>query len=160
VVGLAALGLGDSPETEGFGAAVAAQWFPLPALSLRLGAGALGGTLSKAQATMLYLIGTAGVAVHPLRSRAGQPLGLALRVDYVGMRQSISRFSSGHDGWLSGVEGVVEADWLFASHVEGVLGLGLADMFASTYVDIPRGIVVATIPPLRALGEVGFRLRF
>jgi len=176
VVGLGAIGLGGCPPSatsapcrgtaEGLGAAAAAQWFPLSALSIRLGAGALGGTLSEAEATTLYLVGTAGVAVHPLRARAGRPFGLALRVDYVVMRQSISSLSSGeeggptaHDRWLSGVDGVVEGDWLFATDVEVVLGLGLADVFAPTYVDV-HGTRVATITPLRALGELGFRLRF
>jgi hypothetical protein len=78
------------------------------------------------------------------------------------MRQSISRLSgdnAGADRWLSGVDGVVEGDWLFAPNVEVVLGLGLADMFASTDIDVHRE-KVASIPPLRALGELGFRLRF
>jgi hypothetical protein len=134
------------------------------ALSVRLGAGALGGTFSQPEATTLYLLGTAGVAVHPLRARAGRPFGLALRVDYLAMRQSISRLStdgggrSGFDRWLSGVDGVLEGDWLFAPDVEVVLGLGLADVFAPTYVDFQGART--TIPPLRALGEAGFRLRF
>jgi hypothetical protein len=167
VVGLGTLGVGSGVgvTAEGLGAAAAAQWFPASALSIRLGAGALGGTLSQAEATTLYLVGTAGLAVHPLRARAGRPFGVALRADYVVMRQSISRLSgdegspSGHDGWLSGVDGFVEGDWLFAPDVEVVLGVGLADMFAPTYVDV-QGTRVATIPPLRALGEAGFRLRF
>ncbi len=162
VVGLGSLGLGGT--AEGFGAAAAAQWFATSALSLRLGAGALGGTLSEADATTLYLLGTAGVAIHPLRARAGHPFGMALRVDYVAMRQSISRFGgevgpSGYARWLSGVDAVVEGDWLFASDVEVVLGLGLADVFAPTHVDV-QGTQVANIPPLRGLAEVGFRLRF
>jgi hypothetical protein len=122
----------------------------------------MGGTVAEADATTLYLLGTAGVALHPVRARPGRPLGLALRVDYVGMRQSISslRFSGeGHDRWLSGVDGVVEGDWLFAPDVEVVLGLGLADLFLPTYVDV-QSATVATIPPVRALAEAGFRLRF
>jgi hypothetical protein len=120
--------------------------------------------MPEADATTLYLLGTAGVALHPLRARPGRPIGLALRVDYVGMRQSISILSKntspgGKDRWLSGVEGVVEGDWLFAPDVEVVLGLGLADMLASTYVQVP-GVPVVTIPPLRGLAEAGFRLRF
>ncbi len=132
------------------------------ALSFRLGLGGLGGTISEADATTLYLLGMAGLAVHPLRARAGRPFGLALRVDYVAMRQSIS-WLAGNEGdsrWLSGVDGVVEGDWLFAPDVEVVLGLGLADLFAPTYVEVPKGVPKATIPPLRALGEAGFRLRF
>jgi hypothetical protein len=171
VVGLGTLGVGSDVTckgscrvtAEGLGALAAAQWFPASVASLRLGVGALGGTVPEA-GTSLYLLGTAGVALHPVRARVGRPFGLALRVDYVGMRQSISSFSastspSGYDRWLSGVDGVVEGDWLFATDVEVVLGLGLADVFAPTYVDV-QGTRVATIPPLRGLGEVGFRLRF
>jgi hypothetical protein len=120
----------------------------------------MAGTVPDADATTLYLLATAGVALHPVRARPGRPLGLALRADYVGMRQSISRFSGeGRDRWLSGVAGVVEGDWLFAPDVEVVLGLGLADLFAPTYVDV-QGVTKATIPPVRALAEAGFRLRF
>jgi hypothetical protein len=158
VVGLGTVGVGGT--AEGLGALAAGQWFPASAVSLRLGAGAVAGTMPEAEATTLYLLGTAGVALHPVRARPGRPLGLGLHVDYVGMRQSMSRLSGGgYDRWLSGVEGVVEGDWLFAPDVEVVLGLGLADMFATTYVDV-QSVRVATIPPIRALGEVGFRLRF
>jgi hypothetical protein len=160
VVGIGTLGVaGTGGGGDGVGAAAAAQWFPTQVVALRLGAGVLGGTVvPKADAATLYLLGTAGVALHPVRARLSRPFGLSLRVDYVGMRQSISHF----DRWLSGVEGVVEGDWLFTPDVEVVLGLGLADMFAPTniYVQGQGAPPVATIPPLRAVAEAGFRLRF
>jgi len=171
VVGLGAIGIGSAPDSrgspstaEGFGAAAAAQWFPASTLSVRLGAGALGGTLpNEAEATTLYLLASAGLAVHPLRARAGRPFGMAVRADYVVMRQSMSRFADEspgeRDSWLSGADVVVEGDWLFARDVEVVLGLGVIDVFTPTYVDV-QGTRVATIPPLRGLAEAGFRLRF
>jgi hypothetical protein len=162
VVGLGTVGFGGS--AEGLGAAAAVQWFAVPYLSVRLGAGALGGTISQAEATTLYLLGTAGIAVHPFRARAGRPFGLSLRADYVGMRQSISSFAgeagpTSFERWLSGADVVVEGDWLFASDVELVLGLGIADVFAPTYVNVQGGWS-GSIPPVRGLAEAGFRLRF
>jgi hypothetical protein len=162
VVGIASTWPGES--AEGLGAAAAVQWFALPAVSIRIGAGALTGTIPIAEATTLYLPGEAGVAVHPLRARPGRPLGLAIRVDYVLMRQSISRFETGgsntsYERWLSGVAATVEADWLVSREIGLVAGVGAADMFAPTYVHV-QGVRVATIPDFRVLPEAGFRLRF
>jgi hypothetical protein len=162
VLGLASTGLGGS--ADGLGAAAAVQWFPFHAVSLRVGAGALSGSIPRAEATTLYFPGEAGVALHPLRARPGRPLGLAIRVDYVLMRQSISRFETGgantnYARWLSGAAATLEGDWLFGPEVELVLGVGAADVFAPTYVTV-QGVRVATIPDFRVFPDAGFRLRF
>jgi hypothetical protein len=163
VLGLASTGLGDS--AEGLGAAAAVQWFALPAVSLRLGAGALTGSIARAQATTLYFPCEAGVALHPVRARRGRPFGVAIRLDYVLMRQSISRLEtqpspvSSYSRWLSGAAVTLEGDWLFAPNVELVVGVGVADLFAPTYVNV-QGVRVATIPEFRVLPDAGFRLRF
>jgi hypothetical protein len=163
ILGLASTWPGGS--AEGLGAAAAVQWFALPAVSLRLAVGALSGSIPSAEATTLYFPGEAGVALHPFRARPGRPLGLAFRVDYVLLRQSISRFeasgsNAGYDRLLSGAAATIEGDWLFSREVELVVGVGAADLFASpTYVNV-QGARVATIPEFRVLPEAGFRLRF
>jgi hypothetical protein len=163
VLGLASTWPGAS--AEGLGAAAAVQWFAFPAVSLRLAVGALSGSIPVAGATTLYFPGEAGVALHPFRTRPGRPLGLAFRVDYVLLRQSITRFETGgsntaYERWLSGAAATVEGDWLFSPEVELVVGVGAADLFASpTYVNV-QGVRVATIPEFRVLPEAGFRLRF
>jgi hypothetical protein len=163
VIGLGTIGIGGN--AQGLGAAGAVQWFPAPPLSLRLSGGALGGTVAKAAATTRYLIGTAGVAFHPLRARPGRPIGLALHADYLVVQQSMSRIASttsspaAYDRWLSGAQAVVEGDWLFVPDVEMVLGVGIADVFAPTHI-IVQGAQVATLPAVRALAEAGLRIRF
>jgi hypothetical protein len=158
IVGLASTWVSGS--AEGLGAAAAAQWFALSALSIRVGAGALAGTVSSAGATSFYFLGEAGIALHPVRARPGRPFGFAVRLDYVSMRQSISRFESGsYSRWLSGVGATLEGDWLFSRDVELVFGVGAADVFAPTYVTV-QGVRVATLPEFRVFPEAGFRLRF
>jgi hypothetical protein len=162
IVGIGAIGLGGS--ADGIGAAAAAQWFALPALSLRLGGGGLAGSLPSADANTSYFLGEAGVALHPLRARPGRPFGIAFRVDCVVMRQSASRLGPGsspasYERWLPGAAATLDADYLFAPEVELVLGLGIVDVFGPTHVSV-QGVPVATIPPLRAVPDAGFRLRF
>jgi len=134
-------------------------------LAFRVGGGALAGTVSEADATTLYLTGTAGIAIHPFRARPGRPVGAALRVEYVLERQSMSRVASSpttpgsYERWMSGASAMLEGDVLFAPNVEIVVAVGAIDLFAPTYVDV-QGAQVATLPAVRAQGELGFRIRF
>ena len=163
VYGIGTVGVGGT--AQGIGAAAAGRWFALPMLAFRVGGGALAGTVSEADATTLYLMGTAGIAFHPFRARPGRPVGAALRVEYVLERQSMSRVASSpttpgsYERWLSGASAMLEGDVLFAPNVEVVLAVGAVDLFSPTYVDV-QGAQVATLPAVRAQGELGFRIRF
>ncbi len=48
---------------------------------------------------------------------------------------------------------------VLSSQIAAVMGFGLEDVWAPTYVDV-RDAQVATLPRLRALVEAGFQLRF
>ncbi|MGO9832926.1 MAG: hypothetical protein ACLP1X_01790 [Polyangiaceae bacterium] len=146
-------------SAEGAGGGVAGQWFPLHSVSLRLAAGVRAGAVHAANASTLTLLGAAGVVWHPWRSAASHPVGLSLRVDYVGGQSSASNGSDTHGRPISGFDTLVDASWLVTADVDILLGAGLEDVFGETYIDL-HGTRVATIPPLRAVGEAGVRLRF
>jgi hypothetical protein len=160
-VGAAALDA--SIATGGGGGALEA--FVLPAVSVRFGGAVRAGSMASAQGTVLTLLGTAGVSVHPWRPTPTRPVGAALRLDYVVLSESVSHESpagattSTRSRALSGGDLLAEFEWSFAPGVELVLGGGVEESFATTYIDL-NGARVATLPPLSALAEAGLRLPF
>jgi hypothetical protein len=152
-----------SAATGGGGGALEA--FVLPGLSLRFGGAVRAGSMTSAQGTVLTLLGTAGLSVHPWRPTPTRPVAAALRVDYVIQSESVSRESSAgmttstHSRALSGADVLAEFEWQFASGVELVVGGGVEETFATTYIDL-NGARVATLPPLGAVAEAGLRLPF
>jgi hypothetical protein len=158
-----AAGTGGAADTAGGG--LGAELFLVRALGLRLGGAIRAGTAATAQATLLDIAATGGLVLHPVRAGPSRPLGFSLRVDYLLMRQSMAHLSADDPSpatqarWLSGVDAVIDVEWLFAPQVGLMLGLGAEDVFASTYVNV-REVRVATIPALRGLGEAGLRTQF
>jgi hypothetical protein len=81
------------------------------------------------------------------------------------VRQSATHFDSDDLSpvtlarWLSGADAVADVTWAFSTEVEALLGVGLEVVFSPTYINV-RDERVGTLPPVRALGEAGFRLRF
>jgi hypothetical protein len=160
VLALDLMALGSvGASAEGAGGGLAGHWFLLHSVSLRLAAGIRAGAIPKANASTLTLLGAAGVVWHPWRSTASQPVGLSLRVDYVGGQSSASDGSDTQRRPISGFDTLVDFSWLVTADVDVLLGAGLEDVFGETYIDL-HGVRVATIPPLRAVGEAGVRLRF
>jgi hypothetical protein len=163
VAGIGAVGQGG--DVDGVGAEAAVHWFPLRLLAFRLGAGARAGSVQAAQSTTLTLLGTAGVALHVLRATRAHRLGVWVRADYVLERQSLTYFSAngpalvGFDRLMSGIDALVGVDWMFAPDVGLVAGVGGEDVFSPTYIE-NRGATVGTLPALRGVAEVGFRIRF
>jgi hypothetical protein len=158
-----AAGLGASVDTAGGGGALEA--FVAPLFALRFGGAVRAGSVPAVQGSALTLVGTAGLALHPWRPSAAHPVGGSLRLDYVVVGQSLSHVSpagsttSTRARALSGADAVAELEWRWAPGVELLLGAGLEEMFATTYVDL-NGARVATLPPLGALAEAGLRLPF
>jgi hypothetical protein len=154
--------LGVSGEAAGVGGGAAVHWFPVNALSLRAGGGARAGGAGAANATTLAVSLTAGVAWHPHRPSPSSPIGVSVRCDYLLAYQSVSPDSDpqlARGRWMSGIAGATELDWLLTGNLDALLGVGVEDVFAPTYLDV-QGTRVATLPPLRAFAELGGRIRF
>jgi hypothetical protein len=163
---MAAGSIGVGSTARGIGGGAAVHWFVLPALSVRLGANARVGSLDVAAATLSTIDSSAGIAVHPWVATRSRPFGLSVGADYVLSRESATHFDSDDlhgpvtdARWLSGLEALVEGNWLFTSEIGVLVGIGLEDFFASTYVYL-RNAPVVTLPPVRALADAGLRLRF
>jgi hypothetical protein len=150
---------------NGGGGGVAGAWFPLPSMSLRLSGGVRAGSSGLVQTSTLSVPMTIGVGWHPVRTTMSHPFGISLRADYVLFYESLqySRLGGGGmmDRWLSGVAATVDALWLFSLDVEAFAGPGLEYAFGTTIVDaqVPRP-AQTTLPPLRAVAELGVRVRF
>ncbi|MDP9001996.1 MAG: hypothetical protein M3O46_18025 [Myxococcota bacterium] len=171
---LAAWGIG-SDGGDGGGGGAALQWFPLAPLSLRLGGSIRGGNIaSVVQSSTLTSTLSAGVGWHPLRPTSSRAFGVSVRADYLVLYQSLQYQAPrtadvfGANGvtkgaLMSGMDVVVDAGFVLAPRVEGVLGLGLEDVFGLTYVILhqgPQGAHTTTIPQLRFIAQVGVRVRF
>ncbi len=114
---------------------------------------------------MATFVGSAGIAVHPWQPTRSDPFTVSFRVDYLLVRESAAHFDSDDPSpvalvrWLSGVDTFIDAGWLLSSQIAVVAGVGLEDVWSPTYVNV-RDVRVATLPPLRAVAEAGFQLRF
>jgi hypothetical protein len=156
---------GIGGNASGAGGAAGVHWFPLPLVSVRLGAAEQTGSLNQAEASVFTVGMTAGLALHPFEMSLDRPFGLTVRADYLLLRQSVSHFDSDDPApvtrvrWLSGFDVVAEVGWQLTSEIGLVAGLGLQDVLAPTYIDV-RGAQVETIPALRGVVEAGFCLRF
>jgi hypothetical protein len=150
-------------STLGGGLSVA--WYPIRFLSFDLSTSERSGSLDVAEATVFALLAAAGVAFHPWPPSPAHRLDLSVRADYLLVRQSATHFDADDPRpvtqarWLSGADALVEAGWLLSSDVEVAAGVGGEDVFAPTYVEV-RNTLVATLPPVRLLAQLGVRLRF
>jgi hypothetical protein len=153
-------------EASGVGPAVALHAFVAGALSLRTGIGARWGDVSGAQARVLTVIPSAGAVFHALRATRSQRFGAAIRFDYLLAYESLTRSTTDSSGqanrirWVSGFDAFVDGSWLATKDVELVAGLGLEYVLGATRVDLAapaRTSTVATLAPLHAAAELGFR---
>jgi hypothetical protein len=89
-----------------------------------------------------------------------RPFALSVRVDYLEELLSAAGFAeSPHRPPVSGVDALVETGLQLTTDVDALVGFGLEDAFAKTYIDL-QGARVATLPSLQAVAETGVRLRF
>jgi hypothetical protein len=161
--GIGAAGLGGNVQTAGGGAAL--ETFLTPRFALRIGGAVRGGDVDGAPARTITLLATAGVELHPWPATASHVFGASLRADYVLMNQTVThRSASGADlstmaRTLSGVDAMVDLQWRLGANVDLMVGVGVEEMLATTYVDM-NGARVATMPPVSLIAEGGLRLRF
>jgi hypothetical protein len=165
-LGVAAIGsTGLDGPAGGLGAALDLEWFTERSVSLRLTAGARGGTIPDLGATNLAAFAGVGAAWWPVPARTDQRLGLAVRADALALYHSVSRATSGggterHGRLLPGADLLVELSWLFGTSVQAVVSGGVEFAFGSRTEVAVGNDVVTTIAPIRGVATVGLRLRF
>jgi hypothetical protein len=159
VVGAASAGIAG-PGT-GWGGGVRGGWAATPHFRLALGAVARTGEVSAAHATASTVTVTAGGAatVHPT-----QRLGVALRVEAMAQFLTASHFAgeespSRLSRWLPGGVAALEGT-LWLSQNAALLAAAGAEVAAGRTEVFVGADKVATIPPARAIAELGLRIRF
>ncbi len=152
-------------SADGIGGGGNARWLALRWLAVGVGAWARAGGIDTAEASVSTLGLTSGVALYLFSPAPAQPFGLAIRADYLLVRQSATHFDSDDASpvhvtrWLSGFDGLLEGTWLFTSEIGVLAGVGLEDVLAPTYITI-HDEQVASLPAVRLAAEGGFCLRF
>jgi hypothetical protein len=163
LLGVGVSGLGGNGNSAGGGGAV--EWFVHRRLSLRLGAVMRGGSLDLAQANVTTLLTSAGAVFQVLPATRSEPLSVTIRVDYILVRESATHWDGDEASpitdhrWLSGVDAFLDGNLPLSSQIAAVAGFGLEDVLAPTYIYL-KDAYVATLPPLRAVVEGGFQLKF
>jgi hypothetical protein len=161
--GTGAAGLGTSLLTGGGGAAF--ETLLTPHFGLRIGGSVRMGDVADSAARTLALLGTAGLELRVWPTAESRPFGASLRVDYVLMNQTAThRSTNGNDVTtmmrpLSGVDALIEVAWRLGASTDVVVGAGIEEMFATTYIDL-NGARMATLPPLSVVAQGGLRLHF
>jgi hypothetical protein len=131
---------------------------------VRVGGAVRAGGLEGVAARTTTLLATVGVELHAWPTTPSRVLGASLRADYVLMNQSVTHYSASGDlstmaRALSGVDAVIEVEGRVGPKVDLLVGAGIEEMLATTYVDM-NGARVGTLPPLSAIAQGGLRLRF
>jgi hypothetical protein len=163
VLGAVVPGLGGSSGTEGGAGAV--EWFVHPRFSLRIGALARWGNIDIAAARTTVLGASGGVVLRPWQATRAEPFAVAIRVDYILVRQSATHVDSDDTSpvsmgtWLSGVDTFFDGQLLLSSQIAAVVGVGLEDVWSPTHIYV-RDKPVASLAALRMVAEAGFQLRF
>ena len=163
LLGVAVSGLGGNADAAGGGGAV--EWFAHRRLSLRLGAIARAGPLDLAQSHVSTVVTSAGVVFQALPATPSEPFTVTIRADYLLVRESATHWDGDEPSpttasrWVSGVDAFLDAGLLLSSQIAAMVGFGLEDVLAPTYIYL-KDTYKATLPPLRAVVEGGFQLRF
>ncbi|HEY6080665.1 MAG TPA: hypothetical protein VIW29_17745 [Polyangiaceae bacterium] len=147
----------------GLGASAGARLALAGPLWARFFASGRAGSIPEAQATTLTVLGGAGLCLgwRPAQS----PFELGVRLDGF-----VSYFQASHlseddvepdrqSRWLPGADLLAEAGVRFTASAGLFLGGGLEAVPGRTEI-YTHGVQVAVVPPLRALGEFGFRAQF
>jgi hypothetical protein len=166
-IDLLALGATDiNGAASGVGPGAALHVFVAPPLSFRAGVGARWGDVSGAQARAVTVAISAGAVVHALPATRSRRFGASARLDYLLAYESLTRSSPDALGqvskarWLSGFDTFVDGSWLLTGNFEVVAGLGLECLLGATRIDFQGPVqtaTVATLAPLHAAAELGFR---
>ncbi len=153
---------GFTGYADGVGGSLGGRWMFASRFGLRLAGGARVGDVSPAQATSLLVYGALGLVALPVHTRS---FDLGLRLDFLGMRQSITRpndvngASTTEVKYLPGSDLILEGVWFFSEGVGLALGAGGEVAFGKTDI-VVRGQTAASVPAPRFIGEGGIRARF
>jgi hypothetical protein len=159
--GIASSGVGGT--ASGLGASAGARWHWLGPLALRGFIAGRAGNVPEAQASTRTAHVGAGLSGNFLRST--MPVELGVRADAL-----MSYFQASHlseddvvpdtkSRWLPGFDLVLEGGFRFAGSAGLFAGAGVEAMAGSTEM-YTHGRRVAVVPPVRLVGELGFRTRF
>jgi hypothetical protein len=162
VLGIGAVGLGG--EAAGIGGALRGQWFFLPDFSIRVGGGARAGSISDLAAQSLTIFGSGGISWHPTTPSARHPFGLGGSLDVSALHQQLTLTNAAgvdesQGRWLPAADLTMEGSFYFTDNIAIVAAIGAEMVFGKTDV-LVGGQNVATLPPLRGIGEAGARIRF
>lgn len=161
-MGVGALGLGGAGG--GFGAMIAGTLQPRAPWSIRVAVSPRFGDIPEAQATTLTVVTGLGVALQLGAQRPGT-FGFGARLDLLAGFVRVTHFSADdpvpdhQSRWLPGFDAAIEGLIRVTPGFAVVLASGIEGFWGSTDVYV-RGQPVATMSPLRLLGEVGIRARF
>lgn len=159
--GIASSGLRGT--AAGLGASAGARWQATGPLSLRGFVAGRAGNVPEAQASTQTAHVGAGVSWAFLPSTTSFELGV--RADAL-----LSYFQATHlseddvvpdtkSRWLPGFDGLLEGGVRFTGSAGLYAGMGIEAMVGATEL-YTHGRRVAIVPPLRMVGELGFRTRF
>jgi hypothetical protein len=149
-----------------WGASLAGRWRPAGGpLGWRAGLEARAGEIPAALASVYTLVAGLGVSLTLLDPRPGQPLGLDVRADLLGIGEIVSHLSSDDRAavrrarWLPGADGALELTWSVSTSLALLLGGGVEVAAGPTDV-VVRQERTATIPAWRLVSRLGLRTRF
>jgi hypothetical protein len=151
-------------DATGLGGSLAGRWDFAPTWSLRVGVAARGGQVEAAGASSLIVYGAIGLVWRVLPETTRRGLGLGVRLDVLGIRDQVTRPAT--DGGatesslvLPGADLAVEGGWLFARPLSVFATVAGEAAFGATPIFV-HGSQVATLSPVRGVGEAGLRVHF
>jgi len=155
---IAATGVGG--PADGVGGALEGIVFPARTVGLRLGGGLRVGSIDALPGSHRVYAIAAGIEWWPI---AEPRWGLGLAADALALRDQVTRDGVGQTQTLGrfvpGADVIASAAINLAPSWQVLLGLGAEIAFGETEVrDGSAHVVVATIPPLRAVARIGFRV--
>lgn len=159
--GLSSIGIAG--PASGFGASAALRLAWVGPLWGRVFLAGRAGDLKAAQATTVTAWGGVGLALQALPPSASLELGC--RLDIFMSYFQVSHFSDDdpeaarHSRFLPGVDALIEAGVPLSASAGLYGAIGSELVWGQTEV-FTHGNRVATVPPFRAIAELGFRTRF
>jgi hypothetical protein len=166
-LGIAAVGsTGVMGSAAGLGVALDGARFLGPRFSIRVGLALRGGPVPELPGTDYTASAGAGVEWWGWPPSSARRLGLGVRADVLLIRHQV--FATTAEGgtesygrFVPGADLVPQVALVLARDVEAVGGVGAELAFGSTGIEAGMPLAeVATIPPLRLVGQVGLRFRF
>ncbi len=148
----------------GFGAAIAGTLQPRAPWGIRVVLSPRFGEIPDAQATTITVVTGAGLSLQ-LGAPRPWTFGFGARLDVLAGFVRVTHFSADdtepdhQSRWLPGFDAAIEGTLRMTPSLSLVLAAGIEGFFGATDVYV-RGQRVATMSPLRAVGELGFRARF